>query len=262
MKIELRIHTLGGFRAWLGEGEIPPSAWVREKALHLIQLLVTKRKKRLHKEQIIQLLWPELEPETGDRDFRVALNALQRTIEPDRPPRAPSKFIIRSELTYQLNREVIWIDIDEFESHIIAGNQVYQEMVLGSGTGANSEAIAQYAAAIALYEGDYLPERRYEDWTAGERERLRTLALGGMTQLAEMLVGTNPLESLRLTQRALALDPVWESAYRIEMQAYLVTGNRPMAIRTYQNCVRAIEDEFGLEPLPETRALYEKIRAI
>ncbi|MEZ4681674.1 MAG: bacterial transcriptional activator domain-containing protein [Caldilineaceae bacterium] len=37
---------------------------------------------------------------------------------------------------------------------------------------------------IKLYHGDYLPERRYEDWTSAEQERLQLLALNTMTTLA------------------------------------------------------------------------------
>ena len=265
----LRIQTLGGFRVWLGDQELPPTAWTREKALHLLQLLITLRRKRPHKEQIIDLLWPDLDPETGDRDFRVALNALQNALEPDRAPRTPSHVIIRSELNYSLNLDEIWIDADAFEEHLAAANQGANQNLAGRTLSVDrpsvefietrAEVVIHYQAAIALYQGDYLPERRYEDWTASERERLHTLALSAMTRLAEILLPTNPLETLRLTRRVLELDPLWENAYRIEMQAHLTTGNRPMAIRAYQQCEKVMMEEFGLEPLPETRKIYRGI---
>ncbi|HUF36913.1 MAG TPA: bacterial transcriptional activator domain-containing protein [Anaerolineales bacterium] len=245
------IQTFSGFRVRAGEREIPPTAWTREKALHLFQLLVTLRRTRPHKEQIIDLLWPDLDPETGDRDFRVALNAIQNALEPDRAPRAPSSAIVRSELNYGLNPDVFRIDADLFEDHLAAAHRA-----AASGTG---DGAAHYQAALALYHGDYLPERRYDDWTASERERLHTLALGALTRLAEILLPSDPLETIRLTRRALELDPLWENAYRIEIQAYLATGNRPMAIRTYERCAQVLKDEFGLAPLPETEALIRSI---
>ena len=87
-----------------------------------------------------------------------------------------------------------------------------------------------YQRALALYQGDYLPARRYEDWSSAERERLHLLALGLMTTLADLLVSRSPLESIRLAQRVLAIDPVWEDAYLVQMQAYLAQGNRKRAI--------------------------------
>ena len=271
----IRIQTLGGFRVWINGHELPPTAWTREKALHLLQLLITQRHKRPHKEQIIDLLWPDQDPETGDRDFRVALNALQNALEPARAPRAPSRFIIRSELNYSLNLNEIWIDADEFEAHLTAAHQASKHTPSGrpsverpmpvsinsTGIGVETRAVDHYQSAVALYHGEYLPERRYEDWTTSERERLHTLALSAMTRLAEILLPTNPLETLRLTRRVLDLDPLWENAYRIEMQAHLASGNRPMAIRVYQQCEKVMMEEFGLEPLPETKQLYKKTMA-
>jgi len=68
------------------------------------------------------------------------------------------------------------------------------------------------------------------------------------------------LESVRLTQRVLAVDPVWEDAYRVLMRAFIAQKNRPMALRSYERCVAVLDEEFGVEPLPETTALYEAIR--
>ncbi len=249
----LRVCTLGGFRVWLNGDDIPVAAWGREKALHLFQFLITQRMQgqRLHKEQIIERLWPELEIDGGDRDFKVALHAVNKVLEPDRKPRTEPHFIQRYETTYDLNLEDIWIDALAFERLVAAGNQ----------TADRTLAIDYYQHALELYQGDFLPERRYEDWSSAERERLQVLALGLMTTLARLLLSSSPLESIRLTQHALAIDPVWENAYRIQMQAYLAQGNRPMAIRTYQQCVKALRRELDIDPLPETRAIYEQIRS-
>ena len=76
-------------------------------------------------------------------------------------------------------------------------------------------------------------------------------------QLADL-----PHESIRLSQEILKMDPAWESAYRTQMQAYLKLGNRPQALRTYEQCRRILETEFGVPPLPETQALHTRIKSI
>ncbi len=250
----LRIQTLGGFRIWRGDVEITPAVWGREKALHLFQFFVTMRLQvlRLHKEQIIDRLWPELVQEDGDRDFKVALHGVNKALEPDRKPRTEPRFIRRYDLTYGLSLEDVWIDAVAFEDLITSANKILADD--------REIAISRYRQALALFKGDYLPERRYEDWSSVERERLQVLALNLMTALAGLLLEQNPLESIRLTQRVLAIDPVWEDAYRIQMRAYMAQGNRPLAIRTYRRCVKVLEDELGIGPLPETQALYEQIR--
>jgi DNA-binding SARP family transcriptional activator len=249
----LRVQTLGGFRVWRENLEIPISAWKREKALHLFQFLITTRlqESRLHKEQIIDHLWPEVDAEGGDRDFKVALHAVNKVLEPDRKPRTEPHFIQRHDLTYDLNLQTVWIDAIVFEELIMQGNQQLSTD--------RQSAIELYQQALSLYHGDYLPERRYEDWSSAERERLQVLALGLMTTLAGLLLDNSPLECIRLTQRALTIDPIWEDAYRMQMRAYWAQGNRPVAIRTYQQCVKILNDELGIEPLPETVALYNQI---
>lgn len=250
----LHVQTLGGFRLWRHGVEVPVQAWKREKALHLFQFFITTHRyaARMHKERIIDQLWPALSMQQGDRDFKVALNALYKVLEPNRKRRAPSHFILRHDLTYALHAERISIDRDLFESAIAEGNKrLHDEPDL---------AMTHYQRALALYQGDYLPERWYEDWSSAERERVQVLALGLMTTLANLLVDRNPLESIRLTQRVLTIDAIWEDAYRIQMRAYLKQGNRPLALRTYQQCVAILKREFGIDPLPETRSLFEQIR--
>ena len=261
-KAALCIRTLGGFRVWRAGGELPATAWTREKAIHLIQLFVTLRRQYLHKEQIIDRLWPELDQDKGDRDFKVALNAVNKALEPDRPPRVEPRFVQRHGLAYGLDLTDVWLDTEAFEELITIGNQLLQNATINekAAEALTQQGIACYQTAVSLYIGDYLPERRYEDWTSAERERLQVLALGAMTTLAQLLLAQTPLESIRLTQRVLTIDPVWEDAYRVQMQAYAAQGNRPLALRTYEQCVQKLEEEFEIEPLPETMELYEQIQ--
>jgi DNA-binding SARP family transcriptional activator len=254
VRAALRVQTLGGFRVWCEGEEIPVTAWGREKAIHLFQFFVTMRRQFVHKEQIIDRLWPDMDIDRGDRDFKVALNALNKALEPERSAREEARFTRRYGLAYGLDFDHVWLDADAFEQLVAAGNQAtataYQDP---------DEAIDCYALAVTLYNGDYLPERRYEDWTSAERERLQLLALNTMTTLGGLLLDRAPLESLRLAQRVLAVDPVWEDAYRLQMRAFAVQRNRPMALRSYESCVKVLDEEFGVEPLPETTELYEQI---
>jgi len=248
----LRIQTLGGFRVWRDGAEIDAAAWGRDKAVQLFQFLVTQRRRRLAREQLIDQLWPEADAEAGDRDFKVALNAIHRALEPERPPRAEPRFIRRFGPAYGLDESDIWIDAAALEAGVAAGNRALP--------GDPGAAIGHFRAAADLYAGDYLPERRYDDWASVETERLQTLALGAMTRLADLLLARNALESLHLTQRVLSFDPVWEDAWRIQMQAHRALGNPALAIRAWQRCAEVMDREFGLEPLPATRAVYEAIR--
>jgi DNA-binding SARP family transcriptional activator len=247
----IQVQTLGGFQVWREGIAIPSKAWGRDKTLQLFQYFVTARhRKAQHKEQIMDRLWEE-DGDSGDQNFKVALHGILKVLEPDRKSHGDARYIARQGLSYQLLSEDIWIDADALETNIAVGNQYLADQPL----------LAQnaYREAIALYKGIYLPTRIYEDWSCDERERLQVLALGAMTTLSELLLPENPMESIRLTQQALLIDTAWEDAYRIQMEAWFRKGNRPMAIKTYQQCEKVLEEEMGIAPLPETKKLLRRI---
>lgn len=249
----LCVQALGGFRVWRDGRPLDSAVWERDKALQLFQFLLIQGRRQLDKLQIVDRLWPEAEPEAADRDFKVALNAALKALEPDRPARAEGRFIRRWGPRYGLDMDLLWVDAAAMEQAIASANARLPADEEG--------AIAGLRAAAALYVGDFLPERRYEDWASAETERLQTLALGSMTRLAALLVQRNPLESLHLTQRVLDIDPVWEEAWRIQMESHLASGNRPLALRSWERCLAVMRREIGLDPLPATRAVHARILA-
>jgi hypothetical protein len=66
---------------------------------------------------------------------------------------------------------------------------------------------------------------------------------------------------VRLSQLALLVDETWESAYRIQMLAFLAMGNRPMALKSYEKCTKVLLDNFGIEPLMLTKKVLQQVRS-
>lgn len=251
LEAPIRFQTLGQFALWRDGEKVNAKDWGRDKTIQLIQYLISYRHKHaLHKESIMDHLWEE----GDDRDFKVALHGVNKVLEPKRPSRTEALYVQRQGVTYQLNPELVWIDVEALEQYIVVGNKA-----LG-----NYPKIAQeaYEKAIELYKGAYLPNRIFEDWSSEEREKIQVLILGALVNLAELLVETNPMESIRLAQKAIAIDKTWEDAYRIQMSAYIVKGNRPQALKTYQKCADILEEQYGIGPLPATKALLKEIEAI
>ena len=248
----LRVYTLGTFAVEREDGWINAKDWGRDTALQLFQYLLTVRHQlAVHKEQIIEGIWGEDDFKSGEQNFKVAQHGMNKALEPDRKRRSDPKYIMRQGITYQLALDDIWTDADAFEAYIEYGNRV-----VNTETG---EAVAAYRSALQLYKGSYLPSRLYEDWSSAERERLQVLALDTYIHLAELLLASNPHESIRLCQQALLIENSWEDAYRIQMEAYRRNGNRPMVIKTFQQLRKILKEEFGVSPLPETQAVYDAI---
>ena len=217
-------------------------------------MLLTERGRGLPREQIVDRLWPHLSPEAAGRDFKVALNALNKAIEPGHSSEAPFSFLAREGTSYQLRPEAdIWIDSTEFERECETGIRLL-------GTSDTGEAVSHLQSALHLYRGDYLPDALYEDWASDERERLLSLFLRAADKLAEAYVESARYdEAIEVCQRILARDPCWERAYRMMMMSHERQGNRSLATRSYQRCVDALREELGAEPSPATTALYRQV---
>jgi predicted ATPase/DNA-binding SARP family transcriptional activator/Tfp pilus assembly protein PilF len=142
-----------------------------------------------------------------------------------------------------------WLDIDAFE-HL----EIQQD----------PDALA---TAVALYQGEFLeglylkdcPE--FEIWVTGERERWRQRA----TQVLGELIAHHSQrgryqESLRFARHLLALEPWREETHRQMMRMLARSGQRSAALAQYESCRRILANELGIEPLPETTALYERIQ--
>jgi len=247
----IRIYTLGQFSVSRDSETLSSKEFGRDKTIQLLQYLISYRSRNaLHKEKIMDDLWEDW----SDRDFKVAMHGINKALEPDRPSRTEPQFILRQGVSYQLDLKKVWIDAEALEQYIILGNDALHED--------NAIAEKSYKKAIDLYQGSYLPNRIYEDWSSGEREKSQLLILGAYITLAEIILNKKPLESIRLAEAALTIDNTWEDAYRIQMKGYLAKGNRPQAIKTYMKCEVILEEEYGVDPLPETKQLLKDIEAI
>src|SRR5207247_10869265 len=123
------------------------------------------------------------------------------------------------------------------------------------------------ASAVGRYRGGFLSgfavdERAFEDWVIGHRERLRALMRDGLARLvAHDARDGNVPRALETARRGLALDPLDEAMHRELMRLHAAAGHPVAALRQYQVCVDALQRELGVEPAPETRALYRKLLA-
>ncbi|WP_042460996.1 BTAD domain-containing putative transcriptional regulator [Neobacillus dielmonensis] len=246
----IRVQTFGQFKVWLGEKEVGEKEWQREKAKEIFQLLIT-RYEPMAKEQILGTLWPHQDKKSADRDFKVALNSLHHVLEPTRKARTDPFFIIRDAGSYGLNPlAVIELDTAQFQRWIQSGLM----------EGNQEKAIHLLEKGLAFYNGDYLPDRRYDDWCISKRESMLVYFLRGAEKMAQIMVRTENYDvAIYWCEQILARDRTWEEAYRLLMYCYYRKNNRPQAVKWFRKCTEVLEEELGVTPLEPTRHMYEMI---
>ncbi|HEX4717386.1 MAG TPA: AAA family ATPase [Thermoleophilaceae bacterium] len=245
---QLRLSLLGGFRAERVGGDWPISGWQRRSAKTLAKLLATCPGHTLHREQLLDILWPGVELESALNSFGKALYAARRALEPDLAPRENSSYLRLTDSMVALETDHVWIDADHFE-------QLAESALRDGDAGA-------YESALVAYGGDLLPEDRYEDWCAQRRDYLAELHIRLLLGLADELEGrgAHGAAAARLRE-VLQHDPTREDVHRRLMSLYVSAGIRDHAVRQFHVCEEALKRELDLAPAEATQSLYKQILA-
>ncbi len=251
--MRLAIHLLGPFRITLDGQPVEESRWERKKSKTLIKVLalqpVRHSARQMHREELIELLWPGVSPEQGLNNLHKALHAARRVLEPSLTSGAASRFLqMREQLVQLLGRDDVSVDVSEFEA-------LAQEALKTGERG-------RIESALALYAGDLLPEDLYEDWTAVRREQLRVQRERLLSLLATVSEASGDRERVAdAFKQLLALNACNEEAHRGLMRLYAAQGQRHLAVQQFKTCSEALRSELEMEPEAATVGLYEKILA-
>lgn len=245
-ELRLRVGVLGQFFLCLDD-RVLTTPQRRKKASDIIKLLALQPKQRLHREQVLEALWPDLEEKSGMNNLHQNLYHARRMLEPGLTAGARPRF-----LTFEHETLVLY-----------AGGSVevdYAEFLRLLSQARIQKDAALYEAAVALYQGDLLPEDIYEDWTEPQRDEARSLYLAALLELAQLLEQRGDLlRACHFLEQATAKEPTAEAAHLALMQIYVRTGRRMEAIQQFQTLREALVQELGEEPDEGTRAVYEQV---
>jgi DNA-binding SARP family transcriptional activator len=79
----VRVWLLGRFEVSVGSRIIGEDEWRLRKAASLVKLLALAPGRGLYREQILDLLWPDLKPRAAANNFHQTLHVARRTLEPE-----------------------------------------------------------------------------------------------------------------------------------------------------------------------------------
>ena len=246
----LRIAAMGGFAVRRGDQTVPVSAFGRERARAVLGALVCAGGP-VHREQLLDWLWPDLDVERGLRALHVTLHSLRRALEPELGRGSAGRSVIRSEGEgYRL----ILADGDTMD---LSGFLDLAEPVPGETA---RQTLSRLSAAERAYSGPVYPEWPYADWATERRTEVERVFSAVLAELAERLLSAGQYrEALLRYERLLAIEPEREAFHRSLMVAYAQAGEKALALRQYHACRSVLRRELGVEASSETRALYQLI---
>lgn len=245
-------RLFGDLQVSLAGREVEVEAWRSKKAVTLLAILLHHHGDPIHREQAMEWLWPAANPERSGKNLNVALTALRRGLETAHP--AGSAVLKRHGQFYRIDPHSLSTDVQEFELR-------RTKAIEAGGRGAFRDALTLGGSALALASDEYLSSEPYAVWAANERIHLAETVLDLQMRVAEWaLAAGDPSQAVDHMRRAVATDPLREQAWSFLIQAHLLRGDRGAAMRAYEQCVRVLEEDLGIEPSAELAALATKLR--
>jgi len=209
------ITVLGGFSVTVDGVTTAPRSWAHRNAATLLKILALAPGHRLHRERVMDLMWPDESPDRSAPRLHKAAHFARRATD------RVDAIVLRDETVWLFPDADITVDALRFEQ--LSATAVAEK----------DPTVAR--EALAWYAGELLPSDRYDDWAADRRELLHLRRLDVLRVVGEW--------------RELAeLDPTDESAHIELMRRHLDAGDGAAAVSQYDHLARVLDRELGVEP--------------
>src|SRR3954452_22956605 len=242
----LELRLLGGFETSIGDQVVSSSVLRQRRAAAVVTLLALEPGHRLHREQLLDTLWPDLDTGSAANNLRGALHHARSGLEQAGAP--PGTFLPHDGDTVLLGPpDAVEVDVETFTQEV---SRAWQS--------ADPEVAAR---AAELYAGDLLPNDPYEDWATARREGLRVSYLTLLTRLAGLHEEHGELaQAIAVCERMLQTDPLDEAAHVRLMRLHTRMGHPQLALSQFAQLQSLLDRELGTVPEPATQAVAAAIR--
>jgi DNA-binding SARP family transcriptional activator/predicted negative regulator of RcsB-dependent stress response len=222
----IHVTLLGRFEVTVDAVPVAASCWTRRHAAALVKVLAMAPGRRLHREQVIDLVWPDDTVEEAMPKLHKAAHFARRAID------VSNAVVLRGDNVALCPDSNTTVDVELFENFA-------RRALINEDVGAARQ-------ALSMYGGELLPHDRYAAWAQERREQLRL----------------RYLDLLRLDGRwegVVELDPSDERAHLALMQRYAANGDRHAALRQFERMARTLQRELGVSPGREATTLRDRL---
>jgi predicted ATPase/DNA-binding SARP family transcriptional activator/Tfp pilus assembly protein PilF len=240
----VEVRVLGGFAVVADGQALSDRAWGgSRKARALAKLLALAPGLRLHRDQILDTLWPDLDPEAAGPSLHQSIYLVRRALAP-----LGIEVALQAQVLALRAHGELTTDLVAFEAAVAHARR--------------SRDRAAFEAAIARYTGDLLPDDRYEEWSFHARERARAAYLDLLRDFAATLVERGARAgAIAALNRLVAAESADEAAHVALMRLYAEDGQRARALQQFGQLRAVLRREIEAEPEPASQQLYAAILA-
>ncbi|MBN1667185.1 MAG: tetratricopeptide repeat protein [Anaerolineales bacterium] len=257
----LKIFCFGTFQASLDD---IPLTFFTDKARALLAYLALQSDHPQRRQRLAGLFWSDMPEERALHNLRQTLSLLRKSLQDDLNP-VPVLLVEREAVQFNPQYQA-WLDVTAFEQGIQAALRHYQHCP-GDNPLKCRLNLRQLEQATAFFRGPFLDQfylsgsPLFDEWASLEREAYNQRAMEALTILAEIYERRGEYARARqYTSQLVALAP-WDEAARVQVMRLLaMEGQWSAAQQQYRNLRRDLRQQMGVEPAPDTEALFTIIR--
>jgi len=218
-------------------GRVIPGTEMRRKPLALLCFLLSRPGMSATRDQVLDALWPDTDPDQAVNSLHQTVYFLRRIIEPSYSDDLSPGYLNQ-------DTELIWLD-----SELIASRSVRcKEQMRSLGT---EPAVPAVLALAAEYRGKFALDFSYDDWASMHRDSLHAQYLEVMERAIAFSTATGRFsEAMELSRALLETDPSLDQVEASLVKMYRLLGAHAAAAEQYQHYTTVMREELGIEPLP------------
>ncbi|MEU3019938.1 BTAD domain-containing putative transcriptional regulator [Nocardiopsis sp. NPDC007018] len=245
--MRVRFGVLGPVTAWDGAGTELALRGPRHRAV--LARLIVARRRVVPVDLLVDDLWDGSPPGGATGAVRTFVAALRRTLEPDRPPRAPAALLTTRGPGYALEAAPDTVDSWEFERALRRAADLPPE-----------RALPGLHSALAPWRGPAYADFPEAAWARAERARLAELRLGALEQLARARLDLGRADQAIPDLDAHVTEHPWrEEAWRLLALALYRTGRQGDALAVLRRARALFVEQLGADPGPALRQLEHDV---
>jgi DNA-binding SARP family transcriptional activator len=236
---------------WAGEEVDGLSA---SKVQELFCYLLLHRGRPQSREALASLLWGDNSTPHAKKYLRQALWQLQMALKCHVEPADHRVLRIDAEWVLLDAGAGLWLDVADFEHAAALAQGVPSDNL-------DARTVSALQTAVDSYQGDLL-EGWYQEWCLCERERLQASYLVMLDKLMGFCEKRELFEAgMHYAALSLRHDRARECTHQALMRMLYLSGDRAAALRQYDRCVIALDEELAVKPSQPTVELYQQISA-
>ncbi len=226
------IEDLGLARICVGDRVIDGRS-IRRRALALLLYLLGQPAGAATPDQIIEALWPDVDPDAALNSVHQTIYVLRRVVDPDYKAGTSPEYL-------HFDSDMVWLDKDLVDS------RSWRCMRLLSGREWDAEQVNE---VVANYRGRFGADFAYDEWASPFRDRLHALYLSVMEQAVAGKIGHRDARwRLWVGQQAIQVDPEADSIEALVIGLYQAVDATSAAREQYAHYASAMRDQLGVDP--------------